>query len=85
MHTIIILVRANRTQTRFIMAMKENSYKEKKRKSTVLHFMHQNHITDSRKLLLNIKQTNTFFLTKSLKANKKKPGQEGTGYIKIRL
>lgn len=81
MHTIIILVRANRTQTRFIMAMKENSYKEKKRKSTVLHFMHQNHITDSRKLLLNIKQTNTFFLTKSLKANKKKPGQEGTGYI----
>lgn len=43
--------------------------------------MHQNHITDSRKLLLNIKQTNTFFLTKSLKANKKKPGQEGTGYI----
>lgn len=72
MHTIIILVRANRTQTRFIMAMKENSYKEKKRKSTVLHFMHQNHITDSRKLLLNIKQTNTFFLTKSLKANKKK-------------
>lgn len=81
MHTIIILVRANRTQTRFLMAMKENSYKEKKRKSTVLHFMHQNHITDSRKLLLNIKQTNTFFLTKSLKANKKKPGQEGTGYI----
>lgn len=63
------------------MAMKENFYKEKKRKSTVLHFMHQNHITDSRKLLLNIKQTNTFFLTKSLKANKKKPGQEGTGYI----
>lgn len=64
MHTIIILVRANRTQTRFLMTMKENSYKEKKRKSTVLHFMHQNHITDSRKLLLNIKQTNTVFFYK---------------------
>lgn len=43
--------------------------------------MHQNHITDSSKPLLNIKQTNTFLLPKSLKAMKKKPGHEGTGYI----
>lgn len=64
------------------MAMKENFYKEKKRKSTVLHFMHQNHITDSRKLLLNIKQTNTFFFLQIVwRQIKKKPGQEGTGYI----
>lgn len=62
--------------------MKENSYKEKKRKSTVLHFMHQNHITDSRKLLLNIKQTNTFFFWQKVwRQINKKPGQEGTGYI----
>lgn len=75
-------MRANRTQTRSIMAMKENSYKEKKRKSTVLHFMHQNHITDSRKLLLNIKQTNTFFFGQKVwRQIKKKTGQEGTGYI----